>query len=228
MKAIIFDCDGTLVDSEMTHYNAWSHALKKHNYSFTMEEYAAYVGTPMKKTCVFLSHKVGKDCADELKRDKHEFYQSKIKIGIPPIHGTVSFLHELAKEQKKYHYKLAVASGAAKEEILVYLRHLKVEHLFDVILSGKDDLKHYTDPEGVNKPKPYIYLEAAKQLGLKPSECVAVEDSYPGVMSGVNAGCFTIAIPHDFSRNHDFSASHLIIPCLKNYTVERFLQAVQR
>ncbi len=226
MKAIIFDCDGTLVDSEMAHYSAWSYALKKQGFTLSMEEYSHCVGQPIDKTSQKLAHKIGKDCAGELKRDKHAFYFSLMQKGVSPIKDTFAFLHQLVNEQKRFNYKFAIASGASREEIAIYLRHLKIAPIFEVVLSGKDDLSHYSDPEGVNKPKPYIYLEAAKRLGVAPAECIAVEDSYIGVMASVKAGCMTVAVPTSFSINHDFSAAHLIISSFNNYTVNQFLRDV--
>lgn len=224
MKAIIFDCDGTLVDSEMTHYTAWTYALKKQGYDLTIEEYYSCVGIPIDKTSYFLAQKIGKSCAEELKKDKHAFFSSQIQKEVAPVKDTLAFLHSLVDAQQRWKYKLAIASGASREEILIYLRHLKIEHMFDLVLSGKDDLTHYEDPEGINKPKPYIYLEAAKQLGVSPSDCIAIEDSHPGVMASARAGCITVAIPTSFSLNHDFSAAHLVIPSLRHYTVDQFLR----
>lgn len=224
MKAIIFDCDGTLVDSEMLHYAAWVHALGKYNYTLNVEEYAPYVGIPIDKASLFLAQKIGINCADELKKDKHAFFSSKIRNGVNPIEGTFAFLHRLVKEQSRLQHKLAIASGASKEEIIMYLQHLEIEHIFDVVVSGKDDLQDYKDPDGINKPKPYIYIETAKRLGLNPVECIAIEDSNPGVMASYNAGCITVAIPTSFSIYHDFSKSDLLIPSLQHYTVDQFLE----
>lgn len=228
MKAIIFDCDGTLVDSEMSHYTAWSYALSKHNVSFSIEEYSHCVGHPSDITSQMLTKKIGKDCANELKKDKHIFYQSLIEKGVSPIEDTFNFLMRLIDEQKKFGYKLGIASGAPSEHINLYLRDLKIEHYFDVVLSGKDDLDHYKDPEGVNKPKPYIYQEAAKRLGVNPTDCIAIEDSQAGVMASSRAGYVTIAIPTSFSYHQDFSAAHLVLSSFKDYSVSQFLTEARK
>lgn len=223
MKAIIFDCDGTLVDSEMAHYSAWSRVAKKHGVAFTLDEYACCVGHPSDKASQILADKIGKVCAEELKENKHLFYYSLIRPGLPPIEDTIAFLYRLAEEQKSLGYKLAVASASPREEIALHLQHLKVEPLFDLLLSGKDDLTDYKDPEGVNKPKPYIYLEAAKRLGIHPKECVAIEDSHTGVMASFKAGCVTVAVPTPFSFRQDFSAADLILSSFKDYSISQFL-----
>ncbi len=227
MKAIIFDCDGTLVDSEMLHYRAWAHALKKHGCDITLEDYYNCVGIPIDKASHIFAKKIGENYAEELKKDKYEHFKSLLREGIAPIEGTLAFLHKLLNEQKRLNYKLAIASGASHEEISLYLRSLNISDVFDLVLSGKEDLAHYNDPEGTNKPKPYIYLEAAKRLGINPSDCIVIEDSYTGVMSSSKAGCFTVAVPNSFSLNHDFSGSHLLISSFNTYSVDQFFKDVE-
>lgn len=106
------------------------------------------------------------------------------------------------------------------------MKHLGIEDLFDVILSGHDDLIDYSDPEGVNKPKPYIYLHAAKLLNVSPTECVVIEDSMTGIISSKTAGCITIAIPNRFTEMQDLSAATLRMESLSAISVEGFLQMV--
>lgn len=71
---------------------------------------------------------------------------------------------------------------------------------FDVIVSVAD-LAEYTDLEGINKPKPYIYLQTAKLLGLHPEQCAAIEDSRTGISSAVNAGCISVAVRNAYTPN---------------------------
>jgi len=172
LKAVIFDCDGTLVDSEHAHLISWQHALAKHGGDLPPDEYPAYVGKPAEVNVHILTQKLGKDCAEEILKDKKAHYRQLQKAGHPPIHPTIDFLHRLATKKLALELKIGLASAASKEEILTNLRHHQIEHLFDLILSGQDDLMDYTDPEGVNKPKPYIYLHAAKTLNLSPAQCI--------------------------------------------------------
>ena len=96
--------------------------------------------------------------------------------------------------------------------------------MLDIVLSGGDDLNEYPDPEGVNKPKPYIYLYAMKILGTLPKETVVIEDSITGAKAGVAAGCFTIAIPNDFSQFEDFSFTNWRIDSFENMQIDQFLE----
>jgi len=209
VKAIIFDCDGTLVDSEYAHYLAWQHALQQEGGDLTLEEYYSYVGKSVETNAKLLAEKIGSTHADRIMENKRKFYYVLQNEGLPRIEHVVDFVNRLAKDKQKYGFKLGVASAAKKNEILINLRNLEIDKFFDIVISGYDDLSHYSDPEGVNKPKPYIYLHVAKELGFLPHECVVIEDSLSGVISGVTAGCITIAVPNDYTRHQDLSTANV-------------------
>ena len=80
-----------------------------------------------------------------------------------------------------------------------------MENAFDLVISGSDDLDDYVDAEGKNKPKPYIYIEASKRLNILPEFCLVFEDTTAGVDAAADAGMIPIAVPNQFTLNHDFS-----------------------
>ena len=169
---------------------------------------------------------VGRDCALEIMKDKKAFSKNLHETyEFPGIESTVNFLHALGSEKENLGYKIGLASANTKEHILRGLKRLKIDQYFDVIVSA-DDLTAYSDPEGTNKPKPYVYLEAAKLLSLSPEECVAIEDSHPGISSAVSAGCITIAIPNAYTVCQDLSHAHLKMLSFLNVTPSDFLQTV--
>ncbi|HEX2578911.1 MAG TPA: HAD family phosphatase [Rhabdochlamydiaceae bacterium] len=224
IKAVIFDCDGTLVDSEHAHCSSWQSALQKFGGELSLEEYYGYIGKPAAAIAEILAKKIGTDCAQEILKGKRVHYSALIRKGHPPIQHTIDFLHRLAKEKDRLGLKLGLASAGSKEVILMNLRTHNIEHLFDIILSGQDDLSDYVDAEGVNKPKPYIYLHAAKLLHLAPKECVAIEDSQSGVTAGKSAGCVTVAVPNEYTRYQDLSHAHLVIESFSSLSVQQFLE----
>lgn len=227
IQAVIFDCDGTLVDSEYAHYLGWQYALQNQGSDLSLDEYYFFVGKSAETNAVLLAKKVGKpDLAVEILKDKQTYYHILQNKGLPPIESTVNFVRHLGNEKERLGLKLGVASAAKKSEIVLNLRHLGIEHLFDIIISGKDDLGEYFDLQGTNKPKPYIYLHIAKLLGVFPSQCIVIEDSDSGVCAGIDAGCFTIAIPNQFTERHDLSRANLKINSLKEITAEEFFKMV--
>lgn len=101
-----------------------------------------------------------------------------------------------------------MASSDGRTEILQNLTPIGVDpNNFDAILSGHDDLKDIVDPEGTNKPKPYIYQRTSKKLNVEPQECVVFEDSSAGVNAASSAGMSVMAIPNSYTKNQDFSGA---------------------
>jgi beta-phosphoglucomutase-like phosphatase (HAD superfamily) len=234
IKAIIFDCDGTLVDTEEAQYEAWVFAFQQQGYELTKQEYLQWInsnslsGLPAANIMISKigAEMLGCDRSQELLNDMH-FYLDILRIkGFPPIEPTVNFLLRLVKEKEILGIKLGLASGGTKQQILTHLKHLGIENYFDVILSGSEDLWDYTDPEGTNKPKPYIYLQAAKLLGFLPTQCVAIEDSLTGVTSAVEAGCITVAIPNTATSQHDLSHAHLKIDSFEGINTDHFFRLI--
>ncbi|MBS0629276.1 MAG: HAD family phosphatase [Verrucomicrobia bacterium] len=227
-KAIIFDCDGTLVDSEYAHYLSWQYALQNQGSDLSEEEYAFYVGKGVEANARLMAEKIGSKAVQTILHDKMVRYFQIKHTGLPPISSTIEFIHRLALEKKSLGLKFGLASAAPKEEILSHLSHLGIGKFFDIVLSGIDDLHSYSDPEGVNKPKPYIYLHAAKELGVSPQQCVVIEDSATGVTAGVKAGCITIAVPNRSTRYQDLSHAHLRIESFGNIGVKEFFELIRR
>uniref|UniRef100_A0A0Q9Y9B4 Phosphorylated carbohydrates phosphatase n=1 Tax=Candidatus Berkiella aquae TaxID=295108 RepID=A0A0Q9Y9B4_9GAMM len=108
--------------------------------------------------------------------------------------------------------KVAIASSASQKEILENLRQLDINPKeLDHIISGSDDLRHIHDPEGVNKPKPYIYQRCAQALNVPPKLCLVFEDSHAGVVAADRAGMNVIAIPNRYTMHQDFSMAKKIV-----------------
>ena len=226
MKAVIFDCDGTLVDSEESHYLAWASVFQERGHSLEKQFYIDHLcGHGELKVARTASLLYGWTDLEGLIRRKDSYYEQR--HGIEPIEATVAFFHRLHREKEKRGLKFAVASGARRVDILACLGYIGINAYFDAILSGKDDVSHYVDPEGTNKPKPYVYLEAAKRLGLDPKECVAIEDSCVGIAAAVSAGCFTIAVPNPYTRFHDLSEAHLQIDSFADMGVDDFFGKIE-
>ncbi len=222
VKAVVFDCDGVLVESEGRKLVAWQHVLEKRGIHFTEEEYISCVGHPgthiLEKICA--KHDIEYDpTIIDKKNQTYEEFQAEKVCSIEPMMDIVKIVTQLRKEGR---VKLAVASSANKKQILSNLKSLGILDSFDVVLSGKDDLKMYKDKTGVNKPKPYIYQEACLQLGVEPKDCLVFEDSGPGVEAAAAAGCQVIAIPNKWTHNHSFDLAHHVVDVEKPELLDCF------
>jgi HAD superfamily hydrolase (TIGR01509 family) len=228
MIGIIFDCDGTLIDSEHAYYLSWQEALKARGSSITLEEYSTFAGYCGAHIAQKLHERVNVDSAEAILEHTRKAFRETHKHAVTPIERMLNFVRQLAQQKQKLNLKMGVASAAGKEELLFNLERQGLIEIFDIIVSGKDDLQDYSDPEGVNKPKPYIYLHAAHLLGLHPSRCVAFEDSGPGVLAAVRAGVLTFAVPNTFTRNHDFSPAAFIMDPSAEIDIEEFFKKINR
>lgn len=225
LRAIIFDYDGTLIDSEESHFLAWQETLSKYDFHLAFETYLClHAGQPGRVIANYYAEKVCCN-AEKLFIEKSQCYQQKSQKKI--IKATINFVHWLIKGKTSLGIKLAIASASPKKEIITFLISKGLLEHFEVILSGCEDLTHYRDPDGVNKPKPYIYQETLKLLGVSVSECVVFEDSHVGTLAAHGAGCFTIAIPNQFTKHHDLSKANLIVDTLDDLQPATFFDLVK-
>ncbi len=207
-RAVIFDCDGVLVDTEYLKFQAWQEALASVNIDFTLEDYMPLVGHSTHHILRMISAAKGIPIPEEVIEKRNERYKTLQAEGVPPIQDLIEMLRMIKAERTDM--KIGLASSAPREEILVNLRHIGLDNAFDVIVSGHDDLDAYEDAEGKNKPKPYIYIEAAKRLGIDPSLCCVFEDTAAGIEAAAGAGMFAIAVPNRFTKGQDFSKAHQV------------------
>lgn len=199
IKALIFDMDGTLVDSELIHYKAWKEILANHGVShFPFEGFISYVGTSNEKLARDYIQSDGLDTSIErLVCEKQGIYLEMIS-GIKLLDGVEAAI-------RKYfgNFRLAVASSSDCVELEKILKTTNIRSRFEQVIGG--------DLVGRKKPDPEIYLKTASLLGLAPQECVAFEDSESGLAAAKDAGMFVVAVPNRLSKHHDFSRSDLIV-----------------
>jgi len=211
-SAVLFDVDGVLVDTEYLKYEAWRDALATRNIKFTIDEYMPLVGSHEK----YIAAKIAKNTnkafdQKQLIADKNANYKIRQQQGVPPIKPAVDFLNNLLTHKQQLKLKIAVVSTPSHEEIITNLKFAGVKYeLLDGIFSGDDDLKHINDPEGTNKPKPYIYQLAAQTLKINPKQAVVFEDTKAGVSAAADAGMIVVAMPNRFTAKQDFSKARLV------------------
>lgn len=211
IEAVIFDCDGILVDTEYLKFLAWQEALASKNIDFSIEEYMPLVGHSSVNILLMINKNKGLEIEDDVIELKNKKYQILQKQGVAPIPEMVAFAKRLTDEKKSLGIKVGLASSAPNDEILHNLVQVGLEDAFDLIISGSDDLDDYDDKEGKNKPKPYIYMEAAKRLNISPADCLVFEDTTAGIEAAATAGMIAIAVPNQFTTGQDFSRATKVI-----------------
>ena len=174
-KALIFDCDGTLVDTMPLHWRAWQVISERHGLHFPEDRFYSYGGVPTRDILKILAEEQGRHIDPiAVAYEKEEAFLSHLD-DIEPIHAVVNIARE-------HHGKLpmAVASGGTQKVITMLLDRLEIRHLFRAVVTS-EHVRH-------QKPAPDIFLEAAHRLRVEPEHCRAYEDSDLGLRAIRAAG----------------------------------------
>lgn len=175
IKGLIFDCDGTLVDTMPAHFSAWIEALKPHRLTLTEERFYALAGVPTVTIVELLSREQGITCDARVVAAEKDQHYLEVDMECPPIEVVV----EIARRERGQR-KLAVASGNRSDIVRATLRGADIEDLFDVVV-GADHVAR-------GKPAPDLFLHAAQLIGVKPFACLVFEDADLGLEAGRAAG----------------------------------------
>jgi HAD superfamily hydrolase (TIGR01509 family) len=206
IKAVIFDMDGLMIDSENLQSRAFRTVLEQYNIQpIPLSNgliQAAGVNEKSNWELIKKRHNLI-ELTDVLIKKRNPVILDLMKKFVEPKLGLIKLIN-LLKEKGLI---LAVASSTGLGHIKLVLKKLNIEKKFNAVISGQF-VKN-------SKPHPDIYLEVAKKINIKPSECLVLEDSESGVEAGYRAGMKVIAVPNKFTKNHDFSKADLIVKSLK-------------
>ncbi|MBD5083799.1 MAG: HAD family phosphatase [Clostridiales bacterium] len=185
IKAVIFDLDGLLVDTELIAYQIYKDILEKYGYQFTKEEYSQnYSGKSMTVNVPHvietyqLPWTVEKGLEEVLRAEERLLtYGVELKPGA----------RELLAFLKENQYKIAMASSSIRDRALNILRENGIVDYFGQFVFGKEVEK--------GKPYPDIFLKACEKLGERPENCLVLEDSEAGIQAANAAGIPVICVP---------------------------------
>lgn len=196
VKACIFDFDGTIIDSEKYHYEAWKTVADTIGATFSYDEYMPFKSAGRKVVIPYLLNKVGIETTDETYQKYNELRQREILKTLEKLNendiipGFIAFVGKL----KNLGIKCAVASSSAAAHVTA--KRFKIFDLFDAFVDGEAKLKAKPDPE--------IFLHTASILNVNPENCVVFEDSINGLTAGKNAGMTVVGLQTYFTNIADF------------------------
>lgn len=204
-KAILFDLDGVIIDSEAVHHRAYELALAPFGVeSIPFEVYAE----------VWSNRGVGLDYAErtypgvkaaEVKRRKDELFLELLRREARLRPGAAAAVRELSRR-----WPTALATGSPRAAALHVLERFGLAQHFRAVV-GREDYRR-------EKPAPDAFVRAAELLGAATSDCLAIEDSFKGLAAAVAAGIRCIVVPNDYTRTGDFSAAQAILASMTELT----------
>jgi beta-phosphoglucomutase family hydrolase len=202
VRAVIFDLDGVIVDSEPNYFESERRLLADYGIDFTPELKRPYIGMGTREMLDDIVPRFGiPDPVNVLLARKNAYYLDIAS------HATMVYeqTYQLVLRLHGQGYPLALASGSSPEVIDVVLAAVGLRDRFTFTVSAEQVDR--------GKPAPDLFLAAAKQLGVVPEDCVVIEDSSPGVQAALSAGMRCIAVPYlpDPPLDESFHAAHLLI-----------------
>lgn len=218
MKAVIFDMDGVLINTEPLHYQCWKEVLKEEGIDMDFETYKPCIGSTREYLLDLIEENYGhvgegQELLDRMKRKKREIVD---RDGLPFLSG----VPEAVKKLKQEGYLLAVASSSPREAIEEVLDAQKIRECFACITSG-------TEVENP-KPAPDTFLCALSKLGLKPEECLVIEDSTNGGKAARAAGMRCVWYHNPDSGDQSIPHAELEISEWNGQNTDRILQILQK
>ncbi len=192
LRGVLFDFDGVVVQSEGLHRETFMELLAPYGVSVPEERwYREFAGTGSRHIFEVLVRENGiKADVGSLVEQRKKLYEARVRNGaLKETPGVRQFIALLRKKG----IKTAIVSGSHRTNVAAAISVLHLDGLFDAIVSG-DDLKE-------RKPSPMPFLRAAELLGLKPQECVAVEDSVSGCASAKAAGMRLVVVRSPASKD---------------------------
>ena len=205
IQALLFDFDGTLVNSEALHYQSWLKVLAPFNIHYTEERFCdEFSGVPTLNTAAILKERhTLKGLPSDLASEKNRLFVATAALLKPTL---MPYAEEILQKASG-HFKLALVTGSTRAEALPVLEYYNLKHFFEVIVC-KDDV-------GKPKPDPEPYLQALSRLRTLATQAVAIEDTQTGLSSANSAQLTTIVVPNEHSKQQAFGQATFIEHDLK-------------
>jgi beta-phosphoglucomutase len=184
LRAVLWDLDGTLVDSEAYHWRSWRDAMRQEGIELSYDRFLASFGQRNDRIlATWMGDGVDAQRVQRIGDAKEAEYRRLAEAeGLTPLPGAREWLASL----KANGWKQAIASSAPRLNVETMLRVLHLEPFLDAIVSAEDVT--------VGKPDPQVFLKAAEKLRVPPSRCVVVEDAAAGVEAARRAGMRSIGV----------------------------------
>ncbi|MGM0837495.1 MAG: HAD family hydrolase [Bacillota bacterium] len=212
MKAVIFDFDGLIIDTETIWYESFKEVMmQEHQHELSIKDYSTCIGTSSSVLYEFLQEAVPELEKERIKELTDACYMEKAKR--PDLRpGVLAYL----KAAKMNGLKIGLASSSGREWVVGYLKKLEIFSYFETIVT-RDDV-------GKVKPDPALYIKALQNLGIDGKEAIAFEDSLHGSNAAMAAGIHCIVVPNPVTSHLEFRDYHLRLSSMEEKELDAVLK----
>ncbi len=218
IRALIFDFDGLMVDTESPAYESWLEIYREYNCEFPFARWSTVLGGSGAEfdPCAYLAEQTGQVLDHDALRARR--WQRKLDLTAiqPLLPGVMTYVHEA----KRLGLKVAVASSSSRKWVVGHLDRLAFSDQFDTIICA-DDVTHV-------KPAPDIYLAAVAALKVQPQDTIAFEDAPNGLLAAKRAGVFSVAVPNPLTGQLPLDHADMRLTSLEEIRLQTLLATVEQ
>jgi HAD superfamily hydrolase (TIGR01509 family) len=215
IRALIFDFDGLILDTESPEYQSWREIYQSYGCDLPFAKWSECIGTAnVFDPYDYLAELSGKAIDRAALQQERRARFAKLIDGEPLLPGVESYI----QDAKRLGLRLGVASSSSRSWVEGHLRRFQIDTLFDCT-NCSDDVERV-------KPDPALYLRALDKLGVHADEAIALEDSPNGALAASRAGIFCVTIPNPLTRQMVFAAGNMQLSSLRSLPLEALLAQV--
>ena len=214
IKAIVFDFDGLILDTETTDYKAWQAMYRTHGVELPLSIWLPIIGDATQDFSIdqHLAELTGKPIDRAEVRKRQKALHIEMLENVAPMPGVEEYIHTA----KRLGIRIGVASGSRRSWVVDRLNRLGLLDHFDTVVT-RDDVG------GRAKPDPAAYVAAVSNLGVAVNQAIALEDSLPGVKAAKSAGLYCIAVPGPMTKNLSFPNADMRLESLTDMPLSELL-----
>ncbi len=217
-QAIIFDFDGTIIDTELPDFQSWQETFNAYGYELSFEVWSECIGKAIGSFDIYglLDEMVGYAVDRGQVRSRRRARFEELVRDQPIRPGVESYLIEA----KQLALSLGIASSSPRAWIDRFLDERALTRYFSAIKTA-DDVERA-------KPDPTVFLLACEALGVEPSAAIAIEDSPNGLIAARQAGLFTVVVPNEITARLEFDPADIVVDSLAELSLSDLLQRASK
>jgi len=218
IKALVFDFDGLILDTEGPIFQSWRELLQRYGYNMTLDDWQICIGSAEGTASFFnnLPEKLDKPLDMDAEAPQRLQRELDLVAGSPVLPGVKEYIQRATELD----LKLAIASSSPCKWVLGHLDERGLRDHFECVLAADD--------VGVTKPDPTLYMTAVECLDINADQAIAFEDSPNGVLAAKRAGLYCVAVPNPITSQLQLKEADLQLGSLAELTLDELLEIVER